>query len=251
MKCHRYHGSSFCHRRLGFTLVELLVVISIIALLIGLLLPVLAASREAARNVHCAATQKQLALAFTSYANDFGTLPPGLVSYTPTYRDWTFIVLEEDYFTGASRDEAFACPTSGFPGGANDYNVHPRLMPQLGRNDPAQPGTYQPYALSQIKDASSKYLLTDGAINPGNQTTHPMTESIANNRYFFQGLVYDPGDDWTQIVDTGDNSDTFGNRTQPRFRHAGNTIANFAFADGHVTTLPPVDVTRREVMILR
>ncbi|MFW6039435.1 MAG: prepilin-type N-terminal cleavage/methylation domain-containing protein, partial [bacterium] len=38
----------------GFTLVELLVVISIIALLIALLLPALAAARESARRTACA-----------------------------------------------------------------------------------------------------------------------------------------------------------------------------------------------------
>ncbi len=55
----------------GFTLVELLVVISIIAILIALLLPALAAARQAADVTLCANNERQIALAFQYYAQDF------------------------------------------------------------------------------------------------------------------------------------------------------------------------------------
>jgi prepilin-type N-terminal cleavage/methylation domain-containing protein/prepilin-type processing-associated H-X9-DG protein len=63
-------------RRNGFTLVELLVVIGIIAVLIAILLPVLQKAREQARQVVCASNQHQICMAVLAYATqNAGWLP--------------------------------------------------------------------------------------------------------------------------------------------------------------------------------
>jgi prepilin-type N-terminal cleavage/methylation domain-containing protein/prepilin-type processing-associated H-X9-DG protein len=63
----------------GFTLVELLVVITIIGILVGLLLPAVQATREAARLVQCASNIRQLGLALSNFHSARGKFPPSSI----------------------------------------------------------------------------------------------------------------------------------------------------------------------------
>lgn len=66
----------------GFTLIEILVVISIIAVLIALLLPAVQQAREAARRGQCRNNLMQIGLALQTYTMSHGRLPPGSINPT-------------------------------------------------------------------------------------------------------------------------------------------------------------------------
>lgn len=104
----------------GFTLVELLVVIGIIALLISVLLPALARARAQANNVKCQSNLKQIGLACTMYMNDYkGMLPPAGYENYANGTFWPNPLVAGKYITAASnssasndrgRSNVWACP---------------------------------------------------------------------------------------------------------------------------------------------
>jgi prepilin-type N-terminal cleavage/methylation domain-containing protein/prepilin-type processing-associated H-X9-DG protein len=68
------------HRRHGYSLIELLVAISIVALLVGLTLAAVQRVREAAKRADCQNRVRQAGLAVLNYESTTGRLPPGSIS---------------------------------------------------------------------------------------------------------------------------------------------------------------------------
>jgi prepilin-type N-terminal cleavage/methylation domain-containing protein/prepilin-type processing-associated H-X9-DG protein len=102
--------------RFGFTLVELLVVIGIIAVLVGLLLPAVGRAREQSRRTACLSNLRQLGFAMITYANDHrdrlpNSNPPNTVlDYIAT--DYILVTLNERYVKSPA---VFHCPSDDEP----------------------------------------------------------------------------------------------------------------------------------------
>lgn len=97
----------------GFTIVELLVVVTIIAMLIALLLPALSAARSAARLMQCSNNLKQIALAMHTYHDNHNSLPVG--AYACCWGTWQAAILP--YLVGPNLEGQY------FGAGSYDINV--------------------------------------------------------------------------------------------------------------------------------
>ncbi len=67
-------------RRGGFTLIEMLMVLTVIGIIVGLLLPAIQSARETARRTQCGQHLLQLGIALGNYASTHRVFPPGVVN---------------------------------------------------------------------------------------------------------------------------------------------------------------------------
>jgi prepilin-type N-terminal cleavage/methylation domain-containing protein len=116
----------------GFTLVELLVVISIIALLLSILMPALNKVREAGRMTVCTSNARQCALLFDIYVTDnsqtyplyafpvrfnsdgslgWWTEPMSTAFSAARYSYWPLALAAKDYYKNGKSPKYFFCPS--------------------------------------------------------------------------------------------------------------------------------------------
>jgi prepilin-type N-terminal cleavage/methylation domain-containing protein/prepilin-type processing-associated H-X9-DG protein len=119
------------HTRLakdGFTLIEVLVVIAIIAILAAILFPVFAKARERAKLTHCTNNMKQIGMAFQMYAQDWdGTIVKQYKGLA-----YSFVLANNKY---VSSPKIFFCPAIWPSGSANITDLNAKVMPPGGSSE--------------------------------------------------------------------------------------------------------------------
>lgn len=171
------------HRSPGFTLVELLVVIGIVAVLIALLLPALQRARQVAYTTACASNLRQVGAALLVYANEHRQHLPYVIE--PIWRPGGTLDLDADPlseplsfinvmkpYLGDGR--VLRCPAAnlGYPvadplvsyriSAANNFDGQPKTVEQL--LGPTMP-SYE-YSLKYLNGRKYKLLFVDASVYP-------------------------------------------------------------------------------------
>lgn len=175
----------------GFTLIEVLVVVSIIALLISILLPSLSEARREARAVQCAANLKHVGSAITIYTTRFRFFPASYLYAADPQGNWKvgdqmlnaqhpYGYVHWSYFLygdGKVDEKAFQCPEF-------DKGGHPASNPRNGEANGGQVDDLQQTAgvSTQTPDKQAPWCAYTGnaAIFPRNKFTPSSKNDRAN-----------------------------------------------------------------------
>ncbi len=158
--------------RFGFTLVEILVTISIITLMVGLLIPAVQSAREAARRSQCQNNLKQIGLALNNYATTFGVFPGGCNG------------------SGFSL-HTMILPYVDQPSLYQSLNFSERIYPYVGRSDTNATVAYTSLSLFVCPSEARPY--SDSTSTGQGQTNYQGNGGYGVRRFGFNGMFSDQG----------------------------------------------------------
>ncbi len=246
-------------KRVGFTLVELLVVIAVIAILIAMVLPVARVVKQQAKAVMCKSNLKQLSTALTVYENENGIFPNGFDDLShgqagppggypgTASRDkqgwWWFHFLAGTLGGNFEKGTAFWCPSRKIKEPfvlCGNYGVNRTICKDAQPQGGEFVGT--PLGLDQIPHPARTLLVIDSGYSliswrgVTNADIQPFENPMRTGAFYIPGLAVNK----ERTISPGFESDALNGR------HPNRTV-NVVFADGHLAHLRADDLFVEEI----